>query len=211
MTVHRRAARLALLTALCTAGCTDGPRTPAAGPPTSSSAATASAAASAYAAPTIVADTQAPAEHSAMPDGVYRSQLTIERAKELGLDDPGMAGTWTLTVKAGTFKLECVATSTPGVECGTHNPALPAVVEVGTLHGTGNTAWFVHDQELLVKLSGCVRHSQKIDGCGPEDAYHLDWKLAGKGLQFNNFVGIGDQAVFPELSNWTVQPWTRIA
>lgn len=154
---------------------------------------------------------QAPPERSALPNGVYRTQLPVERARELGIDDPGNAGTWTLTVKDGTFKIECVAIKTPGVECGTHDPRMSAVVEVGTLHGTGTTAWFVHDQVLLVKLTGCVRHSQKIDGCGPEDDYHLDWKVAGNGVSFNNFVGIGDQAGFPELSNWTVQPWSHIA
>jgi hypothetical protein len=208
MTGHRRATRLALLTAVLLAACADGPAdtasTPGASPP-------ASAAAPAATAQPTSAPTEIPTERSALPDGVYRSQLSIERAKQLGLDETGMAGTWTLTVKAGTFKLECKAISQPGIECGTHNPNLPAVVEVGTLHGTGNTVWFVHDQELLVKLSGCVRHSEGVDGCGPEDAYHFDWKRAGKGLRFNNFVGVGDQAVFPELSNWTVQPWTPIA
>src|ERR1700754_1308169 len=102
MTGHRRATRLALLTALLLAGCANGPTetapTPASTPPSSTAAP----------APT-AAPTTIPTERSALPDGVYRSQLSIERAKQLGLDETGMAGTWTLTVKAGTFKLECKA------------------------------------------------------------------------------------------------------
>jgi len=152
----------------------------------------------------------APAERSALPSGVYRVQLPFSVLTAHGIDDRGMSGTWTLTVRDGTFKLECVPVETPGAECGTKDPSSPPVVEVGTLHGTGQTVWFVHDQEQLVRLSGCVRHSQKLNGCGPEDDYHLDWSRVGDQLSFKNFVGIGDQAGFPELSNWTVLPWKRI-
>jgi hypothetical protein len=152
-----------------------------------------------------------PAERSTFPDGVYRSQLSMERVRDLGMDEPGFAGTWTLTVKAGVFKLECQPVTTPGVDCGGHDPALPPLVEVGTLHGTGNTAWFVQDPEERVRLTGCVRHSQAAAGCGPEDAYHFDWTVAGTVVSFKNYVGLGDQAGFPELSNWTAQPWTRIS
>ncbi|WP_130337845.1 hypothetical protein [Micromonospora kangleipakensis] len=217
MTAHRRAAQLALLTAVLLAGCSSGTGSAsetatasATGAPTGAAPPSSAAPASPAAAPATTG-AQVPAERSALPDGVYRTQLTIDHAKQLGLDDPGNAGTWTLTVKAGTFKLECVPTSTPGVECGNKDPRLPAVVEVGTLRGTGNTVWFVHDQELLVKLSGCVPDSQKSEGCGTQDPYHFDWKRAGNGLQFNNYVGFGGAAGFPELSTWTVQPWTRIA
>jgi hypothetical protein len=152
-----------------------------------------------------------PAERSTFPDGVYRTQLPMERVRELGMDDPGFAGTWTLTVRAGAFELECQPVTTPGVDCGGHDPKLPPLVEIGTLHGTGNTAWFVQDGEERARRTGCVRHSQSAAGCGPEDAYHFDWTVAGTGVSFKNYVGLGDQAGFPELSNWTAQPWTRIA
>ncbi|MGN9907755.1 hypothetical protein ACTMTJ_09395 [Phytohabitans sp. LJ34] len=190
---------LALLPALV-AGCADSAsdQPPAAPPPVTS-------------APMASAGPQVPAEASEFPGGVYRTQLSVERLRAFGVDDPGHAGTWTLTVKDGTFTLECRPVTTPGVDCGGYDPSMPAVVEVGTLRGTGQTVWFVGDVERKMKLSGCVRHSEQADGCGPEDAYHLDWTLAGDGVSFRNYGGLGDQATFPELSNWTAQPWTRIS
>lgn len=190
---------LALLPALvagCAGGASDEPPAP---PPASASA------------PTASGGSQVPSEASDFPDGVYRTQLSVERLRALGVDDPGHAGTWTLTVKSGTFTLECQPVTTPGIDCGGHDPSMPPVVEVGTLRGAGKTVWFVQDPERKVELSGCVRHSERADGCGPEDAYHLDWTLAGDGVSFRDYAGLGDQATFPELSNWTVQPWTRIS
>jgi hypothetical protein len=192
---------VAALVASGTAGCTDRPAgdTIATPPP-------AVAPTTALSSPDVV-----PAERSTFPDGVYRTQLPMERVRELGMDDPGFAGTWTLTVKAGAFELECRPVTTPGVDCGGHDPTLPPLVEVGTLHGTGNTAWFVQDGEERVRRTGCVRHSERADGCGPEDPYHLDWMLADNDVSFRNYVGFGASAVFPELSSWTAQPWTRIS
>jgi hypothetical protein len=198
MTAHR-IAWLVLLPALV-AGCADSASNqPPAPPPAATSA------------PTASAGPQVPAETSDFPDGVYRTELSVERLRALGLDDPGHAGTWTLTVKAGTFTLECRPVTTPGVDCGGHDPNMPPLVEVGTLHGTGQTVWFVHDPERRVELSGCVRHSERANGCGPEDPYHFDYMLADKSVSFRNYAGLGDSAIFPELSNWTAQPWTRIS
>jgi hypothetical protein len=154
---------------------------------------------------------EVPAERSNLPDGVYRTELPVERLRAFGIDEPGMAGTWTLTVKAGTFKLECQPVTTPGLDCGGHDPSLPPLVEVGTLQGTGQTVWFVQDGALRAELTGCVRHSERKNGCGPEDPYHFDCTVDGKGMSCRNYGGLGDQNPFPELSNWTVQPWTRIA
>lgn len=196
MTAHR-IAWLALLPALV-AGCAGGASEPPPTPPPATSAATASA------------GPQVPTERSDFPDGVYRTELTAQRMRALYLDDPGHAGTWTLTVKAGTFRLECRSVAKPG-DCGGRDPAMPPLVEAGTLHGTGKTVWFVQDAELRARLTGCVRHSQGVDGCGPEDPYHFDCTADDTSMVCRNYGGLGDQTVFPELSNWTAQPWTRIS
>lgn len=154
--------------------------------------------------------TTAPAQRSKLPGGVYRTQLTVDQLHRFGVDDMGNAGTWTLTVKDGTFQLDCRPIADPGVDCGNHNPSMPPTVEVGTLRGTASTVWFVHDMDRMVQLTGCIRHSQAASGCGPEDAYHYNWKVVPKGISFNHFVGLGDWAGLPELTNFTVQPWTRI-
>jgi hypothetical protein len=198
---------LALLPALV-AGCTDGASDRSAAPPPASPPAPPPATTAASTAP---AGPAVPAQRSDFPDGVYRTQLPVERLQALGLDDPGHAGTWTLTVKAGTFTLECRPVTAPGIDCGGHDTSLPPLVEVGTLHGTGKTVWFVQDPERRAQLTGCVRHSERANGCGPEDAYHLDCAPTAKGMSCRNYGGLGDQAVFPELSNWTAQPWTRIS
>src|ERR1700754_272981 len=191
MTTHRLSWLVLLLPALV-AGCSADAagQTPAAPPP----------------AP---AEPRVPTARADVPDGVYRTELPVEKLRALGADDPGMAGTWTLTVKAGTFILECKPVTTSGIDCGTHDPTMPDVVEAGPLRGSGSTVWFLQDPERRVKLTGCVRHSQKRNGCGPEDAYHLDVTPRGRDLSFRNCVGLGDQVGLPELSNWTAQPWTR--
>ncbi len=116
-----------------------------------------------------------------------------------------------MTVRAGAFRLDCRTIKVAHVDCGSKDPSLPATVEVGTLWGTGSTVWFVQDPAKRVALTGCVRHSQAAAGCGPEDPYHFDWKIVAHGIAFSHFVGLGDQDGFPELSNWTAQPWTRIS
>lgn len=196
---RNRLAWLAILPALVV-GCTDATSDEPTGTPPATTATQ-----------TAQAGSPVPPERSDFPAGVYRTELSVDRLSALGADDPGHAGTWTLTVKAGTFTLECRPVTTPGVDCGGHDAAMPPLVEVGTLHGTGDTVWFVQDPEQRVELTGCVRHSERANGCGPEDPYHFDYTIDGKRVSFRNYVGLGDQAIFPELSNWTAQPWTRIS
>ena len=144
------------------------------------------------------------------PDGVYRTQLTRKRLQELGFDDPGNAGTWTLTVKSGNYQLDCRALADPGVDCGGGDHAGSTTVEIGTLHGGSPTVWFVHDMARLSKVNGCVPRSNASNGCGPEGGYHLRWKKVPTGITFTDYVGLGDEAG-PALANWVGQPWTRIS
>jgi hypothetical protein len=151
-----------------------------------------------------------PTEISDLPNGSYRTQLSTKRLQELGVDDPSNAGIWTLTVKSGTYRLECRVIADPGTDCGNHDPDLPPTVELGTVLGSAPTVWFVHDMARLARVTGCVRHTEDLEGCGPEGGYHLDWRTVPHGIAFSNYVGLGDEAG-PVLGNWVGQPWTRIS
>jgi hypothetical protein len=151
-----------------------------------------------------------PTEVSDFPDGVYRTELTQADLQTLGVDDLGMAGIWTLTVESGTYQLDCHTIADPGADCANNDPSVPEMVEIGTLRGASPTVWFVHDMARKSELTGCVRHSQAINGCGPEDGFHLNWREVPEGIVFSDYVGLGDEAG-PALANWIAQPWTRIS
>jgi hypothetical protein len=165
------------------------------------------------------AQSDAPAESSVapktvsdLPAGVYRSKLTVATLRKLGVDDPSTAGIWTFSVHAGgAYEVACAAVDDSGVDCGNLDSSSPSIVEVGQLRGTSPT-WFVFDLDRLVKLTGCIPHSQAPDGCGGEGAgYHLNWKPTPQGLEFTDFVGTGNYADLSPLNSWTLQPWTRIS
>ena len=96
---------------------------------------------------------------SALPDGVFRSHIGYSLITKRG-GDPSMAGTWTLTVKDGTFRLDCAPISSPDTDCGNNGVQKIDTVEMGTLRGTGSTVRFVEDTAAMSKLIGCVVHSQ---------------------------------------------------
>ncbi len=99
----------------------------------------------------------------------------------------------------------------PGNHCG-GTSSKPQLSEVGTVRGTGHTVWFVQDNERKAKLTGCVMNSQEEGGCGANDRYSMTWKLTPKGLAFQNFVGLGDEAgQAGGYVNFTFQPWTKIS
>lgn len=156
------------------------------------------------------AATAVPMQVSDFPNGVYRSQLSVKRLQTAGFDDPSNAGIWTLTVKSGSYRLDCLTIADPGIDCGNHSPSLSPTVEIGTVRGTSPTIWFVHDQARLSKLTGCIRHSEGDRGCGPEGGYHLNWRAVPGGVTFSSYVGLGDEAG-PVLGIWLTQIWTRIS
>ena len=209
MTGHRPLGPLIALTMLVislTAGCSN-----TNDPPTATGTrANASSSSATTGTPTALA-TAVPARDSDFPDGVYRSQLTLKRLQEVGIDDTGDAGTWTLTARSGNYRLECHAIANPGVDCGNHFPGGPSTVEIGRLRGTSPTVWFVHDMAQLSKLTGCIPNSQSSKGCGPDGGYHQSWKTVPQGIAFSDFVGLGDEAMRPALNEWTAQVWIRIS
>ena len=147
-----------------------------------------------------------------LPDGVYRVHLTADELAAGG-EDPGNAGTFTLTIKQGGYRLGCAAE--PGTSCGNGNSATGAhedEVEIGQVRGSGDTVWFVQDNARKHKDTGCVLESQDADGCGPDDAYRLSWSVNGNLLSLKDFYGLGDEAGGAEgYQNFTFKPWTRIS
>jgi hypothetical protein len=142
-----------------------------------------------------------------IPTGVYRTRVTDDEVLSLGGDDMQNAGTWTLTVKPGTFALECRPISDPGEDCG-HDPLTgthPFLVEIGQLRGDRATVWFIDDGALKAKLTGC-------DKCGTVVPYRFTWKTTGSGLRFSDpFMPGHPASPANPVTNWTAKPWTKIA
>lgn len=151
-----------------------------------------------------------PRQVSALPAGVFRSHIGYSLITKMG-GDPALAGTWTLTVKDGTYRIDCAPISQPDTDCGHNGSKSLATVELGTVRGTGSTVWFVHDVAALHKLTGCVVGSLEAGDCGPDGGYRARWALNGQSLVFTDYVGLGDEAGEPALEQHTIQPWTRIS
>ncbi len=85
---------------------------------------------------------------SALPDGVYRRELTQQDIAAAG-GDPGdhPAGIWTITVRRGTYEVHCRPVPGPGEVCGGSVTDQP--LEVGDLRGTGTIVYFVPDAKRL--------------------------------------------------------------
>lgn len=150
-----------------------------------------------------------PATVSALPDGVYRRQVTHDEVAAAGNPGHGPAGTWTLRVRGGAFQLNCRPLEGPGVSCGDSDIVSEKTVEAGQLRGTGKTVYFVSDPEHVARVTGCklpVSDTQ-ADHCGPpEDPYRMTWDLSGDKLSFTDYRG--------ELTDpieWTARPWRKIA
>jgi hypothetical protein len=147
----------------------------------------------------------------AIPTGVYRTRVTRDDLLSMGGDDLQSAGIWTLTVKPGTFELECRPISDQGEDCG-HHPLTkthPFLVEVGQLRGDRGTVWFIDDGALIAKLTGC---DPRFD-CKPLGPYRFTWKTTGSGLRFSDLVVPRHPHAIPAntVTNWTAKPWTKIA
>ena len=89
-----------------------------------------------------------------LPGGEYRAAITTADVTAAGLDNSdGNSGMWTLTIQRGKYQMRCRPIDDPGIDCGGSVQNLP--LDAGDVRGTGNTVTFVHDPELISKLSGC--------------------------------------------------------
>jgi TRAP-type C4-dicarboxylate transport system substrate-binding protein len=145
-----------------------------------------------------------PATVSALPDGVYRRELTQQDIAAAG-GDPGShpAGIWTITVRRGTYELRCRPVPGPGDVCGGSVTDQP--LDVGDLRGTGKIVYFVPDAKRLQRLTGCTLPVGAQDpSCPPDDPYGVGWALSGDTLVFSNTPG-------QRFDIGLIGPWRKIA
>ena len=145
-----------------------------------------------------------PTTVSALPDGVYRRELTQQDIAAAG-GDPGThpAGIWTITVRRGTYEVRCRPVPGPGEVCGGSVTDQP--LEVGDLRVTGKIAYFVPNAKRLSRLTGCTLPvGTQNPSCGPDDPYRLGWALSGDTLVFSNIPG-------QHISMEMIGPWRKIA
>jgi len=137
----------------------------------------------------------APGQVSDLPDGEYRVEITTDDLAAAGLDNhDGKSGTWTLTVRDGTYEMRCRPLDDPGIDCG--HSVEDGPLDAGYLRGTDQTVTLVHDPELISKLTGCkLPVSETLpDHCGPGGGGPLTWEIEGDSLTLS-----GD-----------LEPWTKI-
>lgn len=142
---------------------------------------------------------------SALPDGVYRRELTQQDIAAAG-GDPGdhPAGIWTITVRRGTYEVHCRPVPGPGEVCGGSVTDQP--LEVGNLRGTGKIVYFVPDAKRLSRLTGCTLPvGLENPSCGPDDPYRVSWALSGDTLVFSNTPGQ------LQRREDVIGPWRKIA
>ena len=139
------------------------------------------------------------AETADLPDGEYRVEITTDDVAAAGLDNrDGKSGTWTLTVRDGTYEMRCRPLDDPGIDCGQSVEDGP--LDVGYLRGTGQTVTLVYDPELMSELTGCKLpvSSTLPDHCGPAGDVTLTWEIEGDSLTLSGNVW------------WGLEPWTKI-
>jgi TRAP-type C4-dicarboxylate transport system substrate-binding protein len=145
-----------------------------------------------------------PTTVSALPDGVYRRELTQQDIAAAG-GDPGThpAGIWTITVRQGTYESHCRPVPGPGEVCGGSVTDQP--LQVGDLRGTGKIVYFVPNAKRMSRLTGCTLPvGTESPSCGPDGPYRLGWALSGGTLAFSSVPGT-------RVSMEMIGPWRKIA
>jgi hypothetical protein len=152
-----------------------------------------------------VGPTAPPSTSSQVPDGVYRTSLTKDEVLAAGGYDPSSAGTWTLTLKRGTYQLECVWVDDDGDDCG-HSGHKKMIVEAGKTAGDATYLWFEYSKAETTKLNGMP------DGNPSDGNYRVSWRLQGSDLVMTHvWVGpsVGSQP--DDVNNVTIKPWKKIS
>lgn len=145
-----------------------------------------------------------------LPLGVYRISVRTDDILAAGGDALVGAGTWTLKISRGEYRLECRPIDDPGQDCGTSLPT-QTLMEIGPLRGEGDQVWFLPDMPRKAKMIGCEVNSQGPNGCGGNDPYRFTWSTDGPNLRLRDFVGLGDQiGAGPFYASFTYKPWKKI-
>jgi hypothetical protein len=151
-----------------------------------------------------------PEQNASLPHGVYRTHVTRDELIAHGDDDLSNAGVWTLTVAAGTYRLDCRPVADPGYDCG-NSPPTPTLKELGALRGDGNRAWFIRDINKIAALTGCIPDSEQQNGCGTAATFRLTWADTSSGPRFSAYTDIdGTTRGATGAVNFTLKPWQKI-
>jgi TRAP-type C4-dicarboxylate transport system substrate-binding protein len=145
-----------------------------------------------------------PEHRSPFPDGVYRVEVTLDDVETAGLtNDGGLTGTWTFTVEDGTYRLTCQVLDLPDRDCGS-SKGYEGPYEAGHLRGTGQTAYFAFDVELMSQFTGCsLPVSDAADSCYVLEPFSMTWQLDGEMLTFS------DPSKWVETA-YIIEPWQKI-
>lgn len=140
-----------------------------------------------------------PEEISALPDGLYRVDITVADLEAVGRTNAnGWTGTWTLEVREGKYAIRCRPIDDPGRDCGNivygDNLTFDTVLDAGFVRGSGDTVFFVYDAELHSEKTGCELP------CFPMPTHRLTWKLEGDVLTFSDLHGT--VATEKEIKHW---------
>ena len=100
-----------------------------------------------------------PRTAAAIPDGVYRVQITSDEVRAAGLDNhDGNSGIWTLSVRRGAYEMRCQPVAAPGQDCGGSTEAL----DKGGLRGKGDVVYLVSDGGDVVALRWAFMSDQLL-------------------------------------------------
>jgi hypothetical protein len=150
--------------------------------------------------------TQPPTTRAPIPDGAYRVRITQEQLVDAGLFDGQAVGTWTLTLKDGSYQLRCDRVTGGREECG-HSSHDSLVVEVGSTAGDGHQLWLLYDQAKTLGVNKCT-------DCNPPNKqmppYRLDWRLDKDALRFSNVWAASRSGNVTHSAQYTMTPWQRI-
>ena len=145
-----------------------------------------------------------PAETAAIPNGVYRVELSAAEVAAGGVDNGlGWSGTWTITIEDGTYVVTCRPVDRPGRDCG--NSSYDGPLDAGQLRGSGQTVTFVWDGEMMAELTGCDLSADPTEdgACYPMPPITLGWELDGDQLMFEHISG-------DEIYSSTLKPYRKI-
>lgn len=147
----------------------------------------------------------APSGKSAIPEGIYRVELTADEVEAaVGFNEGGWSGTWTLSIEGGEWQLSCKVLD-PDSDCG-GAVGVDGPLEAGEVRGTGDLVHLVGSEELYSSLTGCELPATGVEGhCNPALSYEFTWEADGDTLTFTDAPGGLDDAY-----TFVIEPWTRI-